>query len=422
TPVARQRQGVRITNENRKGKGDASRMTEPKATAGGLLNPSIGFLHGKRPDLEPNCTPNFSFHSRATMKDAAANKGYSPNIGIANPKLLLVLITMNTALVPGKARSAGTSEDKIVFLGTFYSERFTEEHEYRNQIDLWRQGSTVFGLSAQTAGLIGDQKPIIQRLEGSMDPKTSEITLTLGNGFPFLKGKLQGSTFSAKFESGGEERMARSEDKFGISGQNAPTADSATWRKWAETVLSEREHPYTKNQRQLCEKGDRQACVGIGNHEKLNGKIAEAEKYWSRACTLGAWVGCKFSGDSVNYLRILKEQCRQDVVPSFERNFACQELGERANKEGSLADAKSWYRLGCNRSELPLTCCSRLESFGYESTEQLAMQKSCDGNDHVSCLILGGLAKKSGQQADAEKLFRKACEGIPYACRKVTKQ
>jgi len=34
--VARQMQSVRITHEIRKGKGDASHMTEPKATAGGL--------------------------------------------------------------------------------------------------------------------------------------------------------------------------------------------------------------------------------------------------------------------------------------------------------------------------------------------------------------------------------------------------
>ena len=43
----------------------------------------------------------------------------------------------------------------VEFLGSFSKERFTEEHQYIYQVDLWREGEKLFGLYGLYVGLQG---------------------------------------------------------------------------------------------------------------------------------------------------------------------------------------------------------------------------------------------------------------------------
>lgn len=78
---------------------------------------------------------------------------------------------------------AETGPPPVVFLGSFSNMRATEEHQYGVEVQLWRQGSDLFGFFFHAAGLSGDTPTgLLANLK--YDPKTGEISfkskLTLG--------------------------------------------------------------------------------------------------------------------------------------------------------------------------------------------------------------------------------------------------
>jgi hypothetical protein len=254
---------------------------------------------------------------------------------------------------------------RVVFLGSFYSESFTEEHGYQDQVDLWSEGSHVFGLTSKVAGLIGDQAPILRRFEGTRRANALELS----NGFRgTLRGPLLAGTLAD--EPGYKIALKRSSDKMATGALRAPLASYEAWRAWADTLIdrSEERNPYIRQELAKCEQGDGWACVGIGNRLKYR-KPEEAKKYWERGCELDAWAGCRFLGDSVRYQSILVRLCSSAEKPSLHRTMACEELGAAAEKAGRIDDAIRWYEIGCTPNSLPTTCCSRLRELGRQRSK-----------------------------------------------------
>lgn len=66
---------------------------------------------------------------------------------------------------------------QFVFLGQFSNYRFTEEHQYGADIELWQDGKTPLGLFSYSEGLIGDTPTgLLEKL--SFDRKTGKISFT----------------------------------------------------------------------------------------------------------------------------------------------------------------------------------------------------------------------------------------------------
>jgi len=48
------------------------------------------------------------------------------------------------------------SSNKFVYLGSYSDMKYTEEHQYGFEVDLWKMGNTLFGHFLHSEGLIGD--------------------------------------------------------------------------------------------------------------------------------------------------------------------------------------------------------------------------------------------------------------------------
>jgi hypothetical protein len=272
-----------------------------------------------------------------------------------------IWILSATFLTMAAARAHSASPKiPIVFIGSFYRERFTEEHVYQDQSDLWRQGERVFGLTSMMAGPVGGGLfPEVERFEGTLDAGTGALTLSLG-----LRGILEDSrlTWVDRYEPLGF-LLERSEDRMATNPSKAPLTSFDAWRVWADRVIDEAEAkpPYRQQELAKCHWGDGWACLGIGNRLNYR-KPKEAKRYWKQACDLDSWPACKRLGKQARYESILAKLCNSNEKPSLMRNLACEELGETAEKAGKIGEAAKWYQLGCNEFELPTTPCARLEA------------------------------------------------------------
>jgi hypothetical protein len=80
--------------------------------------------------------------------------------------------------------SVGSS--RFTFLGSYSGMRFTQEHAYGSQVDLWRQGEELFGHFLHSEGLSGDTPT--GRIENvSYDPFSGRVSfeakLTMGKHY-----------------------------------------------------------------------------------------------------------------------------------------------------------------------------------------------------------------------------------------------
>lgn len=344
----------------------------------------------------------------------------------------VILITLFTALFfchfdaiaqrTAAERKQPETIHPVNFLGSFYYERFTEEHVYQGQIDLWQVGSKVFGLYAFTGGLQGDAaKPHLIRFSGTYREETKGISLR-GEFTSFtFRGRLKGDVLSGRLKNMEDlqENLSRSTNKLGTRAEEAPMTSYEDWVGWAERRLDEEEakNPQQAKEIQACDWGEGKACLRLGNGANHRGKKELARSYWRRACALGAWAGCRFIGDVEAYSQRLHEQCRAEKPPSLDRNFACTELGETEEKAGRVSEAKQWYRLGCNKS-VPMGACMRLEKLSFTADEEQQLEWDCAGNDLPACFILAAIAQKRGRVPEARDLYQKACAGVTYACNK----
>lgn len=81
---------------------------------------------------------------------------------------------------------AETGPPPVVFLGSFSNMRATEEHQYGVEVQLWRQGSDLFGFFFHAAGLSGDTpRGFLEEIQ--YDPQTGKLSfqakLTVGRHY-----------------------------------------------------------------------------------------------------------------------------------------------------------------------------------------------------------------------------------------------
>jgi hypothetical protein len=273
-------------------------------------------------------------------------------VGFVGSALLIAL------LAPAPPTGAETYATTTMFLGSFYSEIQGEEHLYQDQIDLWREGSRVFGLTTSFTGI----GPRLGRFEGTLDEKSGSLHLFGSIGRDF-RGTLTDSGLSGAIWSDALVQYELALDPMGSHASEAPTTSYGDWRTWADSLIDDAEakDPFIQQDIEKCTAGDAWACVNVGNGLSYR-KPEEARRYWKIACGDGNWAGCKFLGDQDRYLAILHRLCSTSEKPSLARNMACEELGAIAEKASRIDEAVHWYEIGCNEYRLPTTCCTRLKA------------------------------------------------------------
>lgn len=281
---------------------------------------------------------------------------YSDPIPI-RPSGFVGTVLLVALLAPAPPAYAKPHEPTVVFLGSFYSEIQGEEYLYQDQIDLWREGPSVFGLTTSSMGRF-------DRFKGTLDEKSGSFhlfgSLTFWSGF---RGTLKGTVLTGAVPSEAKLQYKLAQDPMGSHAAQAPTTSYESWRAWADSLIDDAEarNPSIQSDIRNCHAGDAGACLNVGNGLKYR-KPEEARRYWKMACDDGAWAGCKFLGDQSRYLAILHKLCGTSEKPSLDRNMACDELGTVAEKAGRLDEAMRWYKIGCNEYKLPTTCCDRLKA------------------------------------------------------------
>jgi hypothetical protein len=84
-----------------------------------------------------------------------------------------------------RVNSAGVS-NRFTLLGTYSDMRFTQEHAYGSQVDLWRQGKELVGHFLHSEGLSGDTPTGLME-KVSYDPNSRRLSfearLTLGKHY-----------------------------------------------------------------------------------------------------------------------------------------------------------------------------------------------------------------------------------------------
>ncbi len=66
---------------------------------------------------------------------------------------------------------------KVTYLGAFSNYRFTEEHQYGIGVQIWQEGTDLFGLFSNSQGLMGDTPTgLLEKI--SFNSKTGHIAFT----------------------------------------------------------------------------------------------------------------------------------------------------------------------------------------------------------------------------------------------------
>lgn len=265
--------------------------------------------------------------------------------------MLLVLLISSS---PVKAANS------VEFLGSFSKVGITEEHQYIYQLDLWREGPKVFGFYSFNAGLYGDgiTRGIPWRIAG--DIKGESLMLKNEHDSFSFAGKLSKHNLSGLWKDSMTKGIDVVLTKLPIN-ETIPALSKAslvsleTWGQWAEQYLDSEVAKDKQLSKKIadCASGNGQACLGFGNYSKLRGNLVTARKYYEAGCQLNEAYACLFMGNSDKAKEIWQALCTGSA--SMENNFACQALGKLAEDLGNRAEAKEWYRKGCNDS-IPLVC------------------------------------------------------------------
>jgi hypothetical protein len=248
----------------------------------------------------------------------------------------------------------------VEFLGSFSKERFTEEHYYFYQLDIWRDGEKLFGFYAFYAGLQGDPKGTMNswRIAGGLKGKSVSLESEHVN-FAF-SGNLSESGISGQWSDSmtkGTNVTLQKQPAAQIvpALSKAPLGSYEAWLQWAEQYLDGKDAKNKQLSKELagCAGGDGQACLVAGNHSNLRGNKEGARQLYETGCRLNSPYSCIFIGREDAARKIFESLCTGKAT--MENNFACQSLGELEEKAGNFTIAKDWYRKGCNDS-LPKVC------------------------------------------------------------------
>ena len=122
-------------------------------------------------------------------------------------RLLLVMLSLIAAAFAQAPRP-------ITFVGEFSNMRYPEEHAYGYSVQLWREGSAVFGLFLASEGLAGDTPTgLLDDLK--YDPRSGKLS------------------FQAKLTMGVDARQRPSHDLFEFDGQVGARAVSGVLKHGA---------------------------------------------------------------------------------------------------------------------------------------------------------------------------------------------
>ncbi len=106
-------------------------------------------------------------------------------------KLTAVTMLIGSALACCLAQATAVGDaprlPDVEYIGTFSDMRFTEEHAYGSDVELWKCGGELLGLFSHSEGLTGDTPTgILENI--SYDPQTQALSfrvkMTMGIRFP----------------------------------------------------------------------------------------------------------------------------------------------------------------------------------------------------------------------------------------------
>ncbi len=170
-------------------------------------------------------------------------------------KLTLALVL---ALLVSQTVHSNAESPRFTAIGSFSNMRFTEEHQYGSEIQLWAEGTDLMGFFSHSEGLIGDTPiGLIENIRH--DPKTGRITftarLTIGRHFCKIhknvpsrdlfsfRGKISGSSISGvlKRSDALHPDSPATEEKVVLKRMNSRMADQRSYRSRANWEASSRE-------------------------------------------------------------------------------------------------------------------------------------------------------------------------------------
>jgi hypothetical protein len=97
--------------------------------------------------------------------------------------LVLVLAVSVSQFIHG-----GTEPQKVIALGSFSNIRFTEEHQYGSEIQLWKDDTDLWGLFLHSEGLIGDTPiGLLQNVHYNLQTGDMSFMAKLTTGRHFCK-------------------------------------------------------------------------------------------------------------------------------------------------------------------------------------------------------------------------------------------
>lgn len=100
-------------------------------------------------------------------------------------KITLGLI-LPCCLLASSVFAQSQANQQVIFLGTFSSMEYTEEHQYGFEVELWRAGDSIIGHFLHSEGLAGDTPTgLLEKVKYS--PKSGELNfetrLTMGQHY-----------------------------------------------------------------------------------------------------------------------------------------------------------------------------------------------------------------------------------------------
>lgn len=91
-----------------------------------------------------------------------------------NRRLLIIVAVL---LAFASVHAAPNPTDELNYLGSYSNMRFTEEHQYGSEVELWATGNIVVGLFFWSQGLMGDT-PTGTIENVVYDPQTGKLSFT----------------------------------------------------------------------------------------------------------------------------------------------------------------------------------------------------------------------------------------------------
>ena len=180
-----------------------------------------------------------------------------------------------------------------------------------------------------------------------------------------------------------------------------------------------------KERKQACDAGNIWACNRLGNSEYTHGNEIEAAKYWAIACNAGYVYGCSSLGDleyergnEIEAAKYWKKTCdsREGI---YSRPYTCLKLGKWEEGRGNKAEATSLYEKLCDGAYL--YGCESLYPGDSERAFREAARSACDIGWMSGCFDLGELEYKLGNNREAAKYLKIACDaGVKAACEDLT--